>query len=82
MTLTRGEFSPAPYLNDERGAVRCTQHELADLVQASSNFDPRASSITAFRDSDRAAHYLEIVDAMQVGDWRRKLKACIYRVAR
>ena len=59
--LERGEFSPAPYLSPERGAVWSTQEELMHYVRSTESFTARERSRDYFSDESRAAEYAEIL---------------------
>jgi glycosyltransferase involved in cell wall biosynthesis len=60
MKLTRGDFSPAPYLTRGRGGLWSESSELPELELSAESYSPRAASISEFTDAIRAKHYLQI----------------------
>lgn len=67
LKLHRGEFSPAPFLTEARGALWNDSSNLLDLIGKAQLFNPRASSIAEFTDEIRAGHYLEIANLGNIG---------------
>ena len=60
MTLVRGQFSPAPYLGPETGALWSDPEELPDLCAGSHRYAPRAAAVDRFSDVAAAQAYVSL----------------------
>lgn len=62
IVLTRGEFSPAPYLTSDVGAIWTQPEELPELCSRARDYAPRRSVEGRFSDAETTKAYLSLFD--------------------